>query len=761
MKEKDLEGMPWVEKYRPEKLNEVVGQEEVVKRLESYVKNRNSPNLLFSGPAGVGKTSCAVAMAKELYGKEFERNFLELNASVAPETPVLVRIKGKIKRTNFGELAQKYFKKNNEKYAYPKDLEILSVDKDYNLKFMPVKNVSRHKVEKIARIKYEGGSIRTSLNHSLIVIDSEGRLSSKEVSELRQGDLLISFAEEIEGEKTVLDLEKFKPTLFNPLRSGNIKNPKIKTVLDNMELDEELSWLNGMYLAEGCTSIRNGYTSGVTIFTLGYPHEKETAFKVKDLIKSSFGIESQTKLGASGFDRSRLSSIQVRAFNNQLAQFFRNHFYNGAEVKKATTKRTPDFFFSATIQNRISFFKGYMGDATGKWNEYVRYSSRSKENLIDIAWLARITGIDSSVFKQECRLVWELPTYSYIKTELLPVEPFIKAFEKTRIDFRNYFRHSLYGKKSKRISKKLLKEFIKKNGIPNKELKRLIESPLSSIQIKKIEFEEYNDFVYDVSVPGSEMFWGGTTPILLHNSDDRGIDVVRKTIKDFARTIAFDSDFKIIFLDEADALTADAQQALRRTMEKYTRTCRFILSCNYSSRIIEPIQSRCVVFRFKPLSTKEIEEKLKSIEKIEGLKVDEKAFKAIIYASQGDLRKAINVLQSGASMGKSITEKIIFDVSSTAKPEEIKELIKLALNRKFLEAREKLDALLYEHGMSGEDIILQLYRELIAMDEKELDGKTKIDLIDTVGEYNFRLVEGANERIQLEALIAQFMKYKK
>ena len=100
-------------------------------------------------------------------------------------------------------------------------------------------------------------------------------------------------------------------------------------------------------------------------------------------------------------------------------------------------------------------------------------------------------------------------------------------------------------------------------------------------------------------------------------------------------------------------------------------------------------------------------------------------------------------------------------MSSTAKPEEIKELIKLALNKKFLEAREKLDALLYEHGMSGEDIILQLYRELVAMDEKELDSKAKIDLIDTVGEYNFRLVEGANERIQLEALIAQFMKYKK
>ncbi|MCR4368512.1 MAG: AAA family ATPase, partial [archaeon] len=93
----------------------------------------------------------------------------------------------------------------------------------------------------------------------------------------------------------------------------------------------------------------------------------------------------------------------------------------------------------------------------------------------------------------------------------------------------------------------------------------------------------------------------------LNASDERGIDVVRETIKNFARTLAFDYGFKIIFLDESDALTTDAQQALRRTMEKYSRTCRFILSCNYSSRLIEPIQSRCVVFRFKPLSSKDVE----------------------------------------------------------------------------------------------------------------------------------------------------------
>jgi len=101
----------------------------------------------------------------------------------------------------------------------------------------------------------------------------------------------------------------------------------------------------------------------------------------------------------------------------------------------------------------------------------------------------------------------------------------------------------------------------------------------------------------------------------LNASDSRGIDVIRGQIKNFARTLAFSADFKIIFLDESDALTSDAQHALRRTMEKYTKTCRFVLSCNYSSRIIEPLQSRCIIFRFRPLQAKDIETRLQEIAK--------------------------------------------------------------------------------------------------------------------------------------------------
>lgn len=245
----------------------------------------------------------------------------------------------------------------------------------------------------------------------------------------------------------------------------------------------------------------------------------------------------------------------------------------------------------------------------------------------------------------------------------------------------------------------------------------------------------------------------------LNASDERGIQVVRETIKDFARTMAFNTQFKLIFLDESDALTTDAQQALRRTMERYTKTCRFVLSCNYSSRIMEPIQSRCVVFRFKPLSFEEISNHLQYVAKSEGLKLDLDAIKALEYVSQGDMRKSINLLQAASSMDTTVTAESVYSVASRARPEEVKKMIESALTGQFLEARKQLDTLLYDHGMSGEDIIAQLYRETMNMEEDVLPSKVKIQLVDIIGEYDFRLVEGASERIQLEALLAQFGKF--
>ncbi|WP_290623571.1 MULTISPECIES: replication factor C small subunit [unclassified Archaeoglobus] len=240
--------------------------------------------------------------------------------------------------------------------------------------------------------------------------------------------------------------------------------------------------------------------------------------------------------------------------------------------------------------------------------------------------------------------------------------------------------------------------------------------------------------------------------IEMNASDERGIDVVRHKIKEFARTTPIGgAPFKIIFLDEADALTADAQAALRRTMEMYSRSCRFILSCNYVSRIIEPIQSRCAVFKFKPVPKEAMKRRLLEICEREKVKITEDGLEALLYISGGDFRKAINALQGAAAIGEVVDAETIYQITATARPEEIGNLIDTALKGNFMEARQLLDRLMIEYGMSGEDIVSQLFREIIS---SPLNEKVKVYLIDKLGEVDFRLTEGANERIQLDAYLA-------
>src|SRR3989338_9198976 len=240
----------------------------------------------------------------------------------------------------------------------------------------------------------------------------------------------------------------------------------------------------------------------------------------------------------------------------------------------------------------------------------------------------------------------------------------------------------------------------------------------------------------------------------LNASDERGIDVVRVKVKDFARTRALgDVPFKIIYLDECDALTKEAQQALRRTMENYTKTCRFILSANYSSKIIEPIQSRCAIFRFKPLEKKDVLSIIEKISENESLQVDPRAKEALFEVSEGDCRNVENVLQSAAAISSSITEELVYSMASIAKPKEIMEILEMALQNKFVEARDKLLSVMLNYGLAGLDVIKQVQKEIL---ELKLGNRQKMQLIEKCGEIEFRMTEGSNEFIQLEALLSQF-----
>jgi replication factor C small subunit len=239
----------------------------------------------------------------------------------------------------------------------------------------------------------------------------------------------------------------------------------------------------------------------------------------------------------------------------------------------------------------------------------------------------------------------------------------------------------------------------------------------------------------------------------LNASDERGIKIVRETVKTFARTRSIgEIPFKILILDEADNMTSDAQQALRRTMERFTETCRFIMIANYSGKIIEPLQSRCAPFRFSYMSQEDQDRYLRHIIEEENVKILDEGYDAIFEVSEGDLRKATNTLQAAASMGKVIDPETVYSVIGRANPADVNEMIKTAMKGDFLEARKKLREMILKYGVAGSDIIKQIHTEIF---RSMLPDSWKVTLSEAVGEADFRLVQGADVEVQLSALLAR------
>ena len=238
----------------------------------------------------------------------------------------------------------------------------------------------------------------------------------------------------------------------------------------------------------------------------------------------------------------------------------------------------------------------------------------------------------------------------------------------------------------------------------------------------------------------------------LNASDERGIDVVRNQIKTFARSLpAGNAPFKILVLDEADHLTNDAQHALRRTMEAYASSCRMILICNYSSRIIPPIQSRCAIFKFARLREENIADRLDYVAKEEGVNLNPKGKDSILYLANGDMRIAINFLQAASSSGKQVTDKVVFAISGRADPEKIRGLLSTAISGNFDESLGILKTLLLQDGVSPLDLIRQIHREIHSL---ELVDQDKRKTLERTAEAEFRIAEGADGEVQLAALLA-------
>lgn len=243
----------------------------------------------------------------------------------------------------------------------------------------------------------------------------------------------------------------------------------------------------------------------------------------------------------------------------------------------------------------------------------------------------------------------------------------------------------------------------------------------------------------------------------LNASDERGINMVRERVKKFSRFAGLDTEipFKIIILDEADEMTADAQTALRRIIEDTAKFCRFILIANNISKIIDPIQSRCAVFKFTTIPEKNAIEHLKNIAKKEKLKVDEKGLKTIHDYSEGDLRHAINLMQASASLGN-ITEENVKKSAGLTKTSDVGDVLKLALGGKITDARNKMIELIKVYGMSESDFLKYINSAVFKSKTENLS-----EILETIAKYDYRILVGSNPEIQLTALLAELGKFGK
>jgi replication factor C small subunit len=583
MSSKTLAELLWVEKYRPKSLSEMVNQEDVVKRLQQFIKERNMPHLLFAGPPGTGKTTAAHALAHDFYGPDYRMYMLELNASVSPNTPILVRIYDDIRLLTFADLDRIYFSEGRNvvtiggsEYVIPQDLNTLSVGTDGRVRWARVSYLVRHRTTHILKVLIQDGSvIELTGNHSIITLDDFGFLKEKKASSLRPGDYLISIKPEVWSNYVALD-SRYKDYV-------------------NLIYDDDLIPTNN-----------NATIPLRPIVNLLKPIERSIKVDWRSLIRSDF--------------------------------------------------------------------EGYVG----------------RDVILEL-----IDSID------------------------------VKGIEGSKKLFYN-------------------------------QLRWLASPDLQVLRVEGVEVLSNECYVYDISIPGHEMFFAGITPILLHNSDERGIDVIRGKVKEFSRSkLPANIPFKIVLLDEADNMTADAQQALRRLMEMYVEVTRFILIANYPSKIIEPIQSRCAVFRFVPIKKEDVVSRLRWICGNEGVKCDVEALEVIYDISEGDMRKAINILQASASLGE-VTVSNVYKVVGLAHPREVREMIQLALDGKFLEARDKLRDLMITYGLSGVDILRQMHREVFSS-ELKIPEALRVEIADYLGEIQFRLVEGADEEIQLSTLLAKLV----
>jgi replication factor C small subunit len=739
----------WIEKFRPERLADIHGQEEIVDRLQSYVDRDDLPHLLFSGPAGIGKTTAATAIARELYGDDWQENFLELNASDERGIDVVRdRIKNFARSSFGGHDYRIIFLDEADSLCVPPGTDVVT-GYPSSPEVKPIEEVSDDG-EPIPSVDFEtneiqsdkgklvdsgvadffaveladGRTITASLSHPFFTVGEDGRLVETELRDLSPGDEIADFTDEVgvsrcevcgdwtAGRFCSLDCK-------NEGHSREMRGPG--NPMYGVEWSDERREKIVEKLADGRFAGENnpnygGDFHGINVWEM----DEETVERVRELIsemRSGTSWEEWVVDADSEDVKKRIGEATAEWWDSlndaERARIIEKSVENcDYPVCDITGDNNP--MRDPEVAQKVSeALKGH--EPTGG---NVRFSDELG-HLVRSDWEYEVAkALQDADVDYEYEPEFELSD-SVLHPDFLVGDTVIEVKGVAE----------LWGQTEK------VKEFLQIYGdeytfvvvgdgdLPHHEHyeraefdpARVSDGGLATVETAEIRQIDYSHRgkAYNISMEGTPNFMLANG-VLTHNTDD-------------------------------------AQSALRRTMEQFSDNTRFVLSCNYSSRIIDPIQSRCAVFRFSPLADEAVAGQLREIAGAEGIDVTDDGIEALVYAAGGDMRRGINALQAAATTGETVDEAAVYRVTATARPEEIESMIDAAVAGDFPRARSRLDDLLTDVGMAGGDVIDQLHRSVWEFD---LDDRRVVRLMERLGEADYRITAGANEQVQLEALLA-------
>ena len=836
----------WTEKYRPKDFSDIKGQKEIVKRVKAFVEQKNMPHLLFAGPAGIGKTSLSLVIAKKLFKDEWHQNFLELNASdergidiirnkvkdfartraignvpfkviyldecLDYSSEIIVKSKNEIKNVKIGDFVINYdFKK----------YKILSIDDNGDVIFQDILNVMKipHQSNQgFYKIKIHNKEILATGNHEFLTIDGWRR-----ADQLKVKDLVLC-----PQEKSVFQAPNvITPTIINYNLIGLCQEIKKKERYISKSPEKQIIELLGKFplglTREEITKESQINTSKITSIlsnknnpyyipltkhriikkegekynlTKNITDSLDELFRVKRTQNNSNQEYILAQLKDKGLYPLKLEKAKICArilghlfSDGCLSLKAKQLFFSGKEedlkeikkdinklgyytlgsVRHSKWKNGECWSFGAYKLELLSLFYSLGAPVGKKTDNIVEIPTwiMDGEKSIKIEFLAAFLGGDGYEPKFQGRTIKPI-TVGVSKREDIKdnLIVYLKQFQQLLRDLGIETKYricpgykSIRKDKTKTVegriwitnSMKNIYKFLTQVGYRY----CLYKNRTSKEVIRYLEWKkDLGKYIYTFRPVPHFKEW--KEKLKVGDSAYHYVTNIEKVKDpDFVYCLSTENQRFIangIVVHNCDALTREAQQALRRTMENYTKTCRFILSANYSSKIIDPIQSRCAVFRFKPLNKEDIFKLIDQIAKEEKLTITDSAKNALAEITDGDCRKLENILQSSAAVSKDIDEDLLYSLVSAARPKEIKEILESALKNDFIEARSKLLDTMLNYGLSGIDILKQIQKGIMDLD---MDNRKKMELIEKCGEIEFRLTEGSDEFVQLEAFLSQ------